>query len=279
MHKRFNKAVLTACAFFACYGICMPFRVVGAQKAMVDTITLETEAPSEDEVPVDLRWKTRKEGGKWIESLEISQGVNSLVLILNDEDAEAIPPVRAQEEDNARVRKRDMSANSRLLYYSKNADGEWKEVFATTCVISGGMLMDTEELYGIYRADDAFGTSDNPGSLIPYQKLTEKDYWILDSESDDYGTIVTVGPKGPQTELAVKLESMKSYSNYGMVLKPEDDEEYPALIVNCQQADAVEDTISGIQVPQSYVRMLLQSIDSDTRIVIASDVTALEDMS
>lgn len=246
---------------------------------MVDTITLETEAPSEDEVPVDLRWKTRKEGGKWIESLEVSQDVNSLVLVLNDEDMEAAAALQSQEDKDPRVKKRNMSANSRLLYYSKNADGEWKEVFATTCVISGGSQMNTEDLYGIYRAQDAFGVNDNPGSLVPYQKLTEKDYWILDTDSEDYGEIVTVGPKGPQTEQSVRLEAMKSYSNYGMILKPEDDDEYPALIVNCQQSDAVEDTISGIQIPQTYVRMLIQSIDCDTRIVIASDVTALEDMS
>lgn len=279
MHKRLKEAVIASCALFICLGGFMPGRASGAEKETVDTITLETEAASEEDVLVDLRWKTRKEGGKWIETLDISQDVNSLVLILNDEDTVQSPSVNAQEKTNSRVKKRDMPANSRLLYYSKGSDGEWKEIFVTTCVLSGGMMMDTEEIYGIYRAEDAFGINDNPGSLIPYQKVTDKEYWIYDTDSEDYGTIVTVGPKGPKTDLSVKLDGMKAYSNYGMVLRSEEDGAYPALIINCQQSDASEDTIGGIQVPQSYVRMLIQSIDSETRVVIASDVTALEDMS
>lgn len=278
MRKQFIKITTAVCALFLIVGVYNVKPAGAAQPTAVDTITLETEASSNEDISVDLKWKRQREGGTWIGSLNVADGVDSLVLILNDEDGSQNLQIKSQEKKSDRVKKREMQGNSRLLYYSKNGEGEWQEIFSTTCILSGGMTMETEDLFGLYRAENTFGIQDNPGSLVPYQKLSEKDYWIMDEDSDDYGSIVTVGPKGVQTAHSVQLESMKAYSNYGIILKPENEDVYPALVINCQQADAYEDTLSGIQVPQLYVRMLLQSVDSETRIVIASDVTAVEDM-
>ena len=64
-----------------------------------------------------------------------------------------------------------------------------------------------------------------------------------------------------------------------MILKPEEGSEgYPALVVNCQQSGAKNKSFCGIQLAQSYVRMLIQSMDSGTRIMIAGEVEDLEDM-
>ncbi len=251
-----------------------------AQPAAVDTIVLETEAASLEDVPVDLKWKTSRDSGKWVAGLNVASDVDSLVLVLNDEDPEDYISSASVRTENTGVKKRDLPVNSRLLYFAKNAEGEWTEVFSSTCTISGGEDVAQDELYGIYRAGEAYGIHDNPGSLVSYRKLTDRDYWITDRDSEQYGAIVRTGPKGPQTEEAVLLESMKSISNYGMVLSPEDteDEESPSLIINCQQDGWAEDTLAGVQLPQNYVRMLIQSIDSNTRIVIAENIIELEDM-
>ena len=285
MHRHVYKIAPAAIALLLCLGGYRTDSADAAQPAAVDTIVLETEAASAEDVPVDIKWKRSQEGGKWIESLSVAQDVNSLVLVLNDEQAETPVASAAVRTENSKVKGRAMEVNSRLLYYTKSADGTWQEVFSqpgeTVAASCGGTVSSVtqDELYGVYRASEAFGSHENPGSLVPYQKLTEKDYLILDEESEQYGTIVTAGPKGPQTEQAVLLESMKALSNYGMLLCPEDEEEpYPALVVNCQQEGSVEGTLAGIQIPQNYVQMLIQSVDSNTRIVIAADVIDLEGM-
>ena len=144
--------------------------------------------------------------------------------------------------------------------------------------ISGGSGED-EDIYGVYRLDSAFGLESDPGSLVSYRQLSQKDYWIPDPEDEDFGAIYTAGEEGPGTKEAVRLGEMKAFSNYGMILKPETEgDAYPALVVNCQQASTEDDTFSGIQLSQSHVRMLIQSIDQDTRIMIAGEVEDLEGM-
>lgn len=58
--------------------------VLGAAKTtQVDTITLETQT-ADDEVAVDLGWKTQQDKGRWIDKMGIADDVNSLVLIINN---------------------------------------------------------------------------------------------------------------------------------------------------------------------------------------------------
>ena len=128
-------------------------------------------------------------------------------------------------------------------------------------------------------APDGRVEENDPGSLVSYRQLSQKDYWITDPEDEDFGAIYTAGEEGPGTKEAVRLGEMKAFSNYGMILKPETEgDAYPALVVNCQQASTEDDTFSGIQLSQSHVRMLIQSIDQDTRIMIAGEVEDLEGM-
>ena len=135
-------------------------------------------------------------------------------------------------------------------------------------------------MYGVYRLESTFGSENDPGSLAPYRKLTENDYWITDPEADGFGVIAAKKPEGLAVELSLSIwKQMRAFSNFGMILKPEEGAEgYPALVVNCQQSGAKNRSLCGIQLAQSYVRMLIQSMDSGTRIMIAGEVEDLEDM-
>ena len=177
---------------------------------------------------------------------------------LETEGGEEIP-VQTRNGKKGQSSSRELAGNSRLFYYSRCADGGWREVFAVNCYISGGSGED-EDIYGVYRLDSAFGLESDP-------------------EDEDFGAIYTAGEEGPGTKEAVRLGEMKAFSNYGMILKPETEgDAYPALVVNCQQASTEDDTFSGIQLSQSHVRMLIQSIDQDTRIMIAGEVEDLQGM-
>lgn len=242
----------------------------------VDRITLETAAEDTAEISADLGWVTEQDKGKWIKDMNIANDVTSLILIVNNlgKNEDEAYPDKEDGERKTRSRK-NVPGNSRLYYMSQNEKGEWRQVFSVNCTLSGGPLED-EEIYGVYRLESAFGMKNNPGSLVKYRHLTADDYWVMDPGSDDYLTIVRTKEK---PELSVNLEEMRSFSNYGMILRPELDEgAYPGLIVNCQQSDTVDRTVSGIQLAEIYVRMLIQAVDENTRIMIAAELEDFEGM-
>ena len=279
MHKRLYTS-LTAVTALVLSAVLMVPAFGAVKEQAVDTILLEPETLWEDEVPVDLSWKTQQDKGRWIDEMGIAGDSKSLILVINNletEGGEEIP-VQTRNGKKGQSSGRELAGNSRLFYYSRCTDGGRREVFAVNCYISGGSGED-EDIYGVYRLDSAFGLESDPGSLVSYRQLSQKDYWITDPEDEDFGTIYAAGEEGPGTKEAVRLGEMKAFSNYGMILKPETEgDAYPALVVNCQQASTEDDTFSGIQLSQSHVRMLIQSIDQDTRIMIAGEVEDLEGM-
>lgn len=277
MRKRLFAIVLALTAAIGIFGGTASGAVRSAQ---VDTITMDAEM-HDDEVEVDLGWKTQQDKGRWIDKMGIGDDVNSLLLIINNLDTETDTVKTTKDctssENVVRARRKQLPGNSRLLYLSRTDTG-WQENFSVNCYVSGGQE-DDSEVYGVYRLESTFGSENDPGSLAPYRKLTENDYWITDPEADGFGVITGKKPEGLLTTQFVNLEAMRAFSNFGMIIKPEKDAEgYPALVVNCQQSGAKNRSLCGIQLAQSYVRMLIQSMDSGTRIMIAGEVEDLEDM-
>lgn len=284
MREHFNKFLTVMLLSLAVSLTAVPVLAAETEPA-VDTIVIEQETAWDGEIPADLSWKTKQDKGKWIDELGIAEDVNSLILVINNldkADPEAIPEQGAdiqKEKKKERVGLRRINGKSRFSYFSKNSDEEWQEVFAVDCYISGGDSLDNEAIYGIYTPESTFGVKGNPGSLLPFRSITQDDYWFLDPENENYGSIYRNKAAKTKPDGAINLEAMKAYSNYGMIVKSEDgDCETPALIINCQQSDRNDDTLSGIQMPETYIRMLIQSVDEDTRIIIAGSLEELGDM-
>ena len=256
-------------------------------EAVVDTITLDSDL-WDYEIPVDLSWKTKQDKGQWIEELGIGEGVNSLVLVINNldkGDPEALPKQEVNEAKNGGAGEKekkpvDITGKSRLVYFSQNEAGEWEECFAVDGFISGDATNGKEVTYGVYTPNIAFGIKENPGSLLPYQRLTSNDYWILNPESEAFGDILTVTTKAEQPSDGIKMENLKTFCNYGMILKPElEGTGYPALVFNCLQLEKHDGTFCGLQIPEQYMRMLVQSLDDNTRVIISDSLDRLEEIS
>ena len=77
MRKRLFAIVL---ALTAAVGISGGPASGAVRSAQVDTITMDAEMP-DDEVAVDLGWKTQQDKGRWIDKMGIGDDVNSLLLI------------------------------------------------------------------------------------------------------------------------------------------------------------------------------------------------------
>ena len=151
--------------------------VFGAAKTtQVDTITLETQT-ADDEVAVDLGWKTQQDKGRWIDKMGIADDVNSLVLIINniedDTDTVKTNTGNGSSDKVVKVKRKQLPGNSRMLYLSRTENGVWQENFSVNCYISGAQGEDSD-IYGVYRLESTFGNENDPGSLVPYHKLIRK---------------------------------------------------------------------------------------------------------
>lgn len=257
MRKHWNK-ILTVLVSAVLMTIGSMTALANETSPVVETITLDEDFTWNSAVPADLGWKTEQDKGQWIEEMGIAKDMTSLILVINNQGKEG---------------------NSRLTYFSKGMDEEWSEVFSVDCYLSNGEFYEMDEIYGAYEPISAFGNFENPGSLLPYRSLSTHDCWTLNPEDERYGSIFSLDSRDPKPEHTVRLESLKAYLGYGMILQPE--AEYascPTLMINCQQTDFGGDGIIGIHMPQDKVRMLIQSIDSGTRIVIANSLEDLKEL-
>ena len=75
--------------------------------------------------------------------------------------------------------------------HEKAADGTWHEILAIPGYIGKYGLNKTKEgdaktPIGIYHFNYAFGIADDPGCALPYQKVTDNDYWSGDQREDHH---------------------------------------------------------------------------------------------
>ena len=156
MRKRLFAIVLALTAAIGIFGGTASGAVRSAQ---VDTITMDAEMP-DDEVEVDLGWKTQQDKGRWIDKMGIGDDVNSLLLIINNLDTETdtvkTTKDRTSSEKVVRAKRKQLPGNSRLLYLSRTDTG-WQENFSVNCYVSGGQD-DDSEVYGVYRLESTFGS-------------------------------------------------------------------------------------------------------------------------
>ena len=239
----------------------------------VDTITLDETLSQDHIVAADISWKTAQDKGQWIKDLGIAEDVKSMLLVINNLDKE--DPDTILTASLASWNK--IQGKSRLFYFSKSADGDWNETFSVECYISGGRYLDKEEIYGVYKPVSSFGALANPGSLLSYKSLSLHDYWTTDPEDENYGSIFTIPQFYEKPEQAVNLSSLKAYSNYGMILHPQDEStDCPPLVINCQQLEGNNDALAGFCMPQEHLRMMIQSIDEETNVYIVENLADLE---
>ena len=284
MRKHFNKYVSALVLVFTM--VLGSMQVFATENApTVETITLDENLEWNADMPVDISWKTKQDKGQWIEEIGIAGDAKSLILVINNldkEDPEALPAYvsgREEERKKSIAEMYRLDGKSKLSYFSKGMDGEWSEIFSVECFISGGMKLDKEAVYGVYEPVSTFGILENPGSLLSYRVLDFDDYWSINPEDVNFGSIFSLENGYLKPENAVNLKGLKSYSNYGLILHPEEDYSLcPPLVVNCMQTESNSDVLSGIQMPEENLRMLIQSIDKETKFVITNSLSELETM-
>ncbi|MCR5094436.1 MAG: L,D-transpeptidase family protein [Lachnospiraceae bacterium] len=126
----------------------------------------EEQAPAEDELSDSPEWVSELDAAKDAKQLFVVAGVGGTTAYVS--------------------------------MHEKDADGNWKEIITTPGYIGKLGLGKTKEgdartPVGEFRFTKAFGIADDPGSKMPYQKVTEDDYWSGDErEGYHYNEMVSI---------------------------------------------------------------------------------------
>jgi len=79
--------------------------------------------------------------------------------------------------------------------YTKTADGHWQQALRSRGYVGRNGIGKTREgdgktPTGIFTMSSAFGIKDNPGTQLPYTKVTDQYYWVDDTNSVYYNKMI-----------------------------------------------------------------------------------------
>ena len=124
----------------------------------------------------------------------------------------------------------------------------------------------------------AFGLRENPGSVLPYHKITKGDYWVDDSASPYYNKLVNTSQVAKTWNSAENMAAASPYYNYALALNYNEACEPgkgSAIFLHCFTAARDNGSAGCIRLPQERARELVQSATEHTKIVIAPDLERL----
>jgi L,D-peptidoglycan transpeptidase YkuD (ErfK/YbiS/YcfS/YnhG family) len=158
--------------------------------------------------------------------------------------------------------------------YEKSPDG-WTLKFETNGFFGkSGVLDDKREgdgatPSGVYSFGDAFGVSDDPGSLTPYTKAERYDVWVDDPNSKRYNTWASDLDPGKDWKSAERITAYPGQYKYAIAINYNTPNPIPgkgsAIFLHCS---AERPTAGCVSVPESAMIYLLSFIDPKTYIYI-----------
>ena len=82
-----------------------------------------------------------------------------------------------------------------MSMYAKQGDGHWQKLLQAPGYIGKNGLGKTREgdgktPVGVFGLPSAFGIQADPGTALPYQRVTDQQYWVDDSHSRHYNQMV-----------------------------------------------------------------------------------------
>ena len=122
---------------------------------------------------------------------------------------------------------------------------------------------------GTFTVGNAYGILDDPGSQIPYRKVTSNMYWCGNSESPYYNTLITTGGGHPNDEHLIDYAGVYNYLldvGYNTARTPY---KGSAIFLHCWRG-ADSTTAGCIAIPENMMRKTLETIIPGTRITISA---------
>lgn len=182
-----------------------------------------------------------------------------------------------KEVDQAIVVDEDSGFKVTVSYYIKQADGTWNQEFVVPGIYGrNGGTIDKREgdgmtPYGTYSFTMAFGTNEDPGSILPYHKIGADDYWIDDPGSAFYNQLVNAAQTPRDWKSGEQMNSQGASYSYGLALNYNEDcvpGKGSAIFLHCYTERNDSGSAGCIRIPEERMKQLIQAADENTRIVI-----------
>ncbi len=174
------------------------------------------------------------------------------------------------------------SSHVEVGFWKQGSDGGWSEQFHVPgfCGFHGMTAEkregDRKTPIGVHGFVCAFGILPDPGSILPYKELDEDDYWVDDSSSEYYNQMVSAREIPVAWSSAEHLIRWKPSYHYSLALDHNYKERIPgrgsAIFLHGTNPPTTW-TEGCIAIPEEQVKLLVQQVDADTRIMILPDKT------
>ena len=125
---------------------------------------------------------------------------------------------------------------------------------------------------GVYTFGRAFGVADDPGSTLPYTKVTDRDVWVDDPKSKHYNQFASKNAPDADWKSAEQLIKYTRAYKYAIAINYNADPVVPgkgsAIFLHCSTGNP---TAGCISVPEAAMVFFLGFIDEETKIAISGD--------
>ena len=167
--------------------------------------------------------------------------------------------------------------------YEKDEGGVWTEVFSVTSYIGRHGYNDNRHQgdettpTGVYHFTQAFGIADDPGCTIGYTKVNEHHYWVGNSDSPYYNTMIsdldTSNFSKKSSEHLIAYDVPYQYCLNISFNSEQTPGRGSAIFLHCYSER--QDTGGCVAIPQKYMKQLLCRLKPDCVIAIDADVDDL----
>ena len=173
-----------------------------------------------------------------------------------------------------------VTAQGTLTWYVRNQEGKLIPAFSVPAVSGmNGISADKREgdkktPSGIYSFTMAFGMKDNPGSILPYHKVVNGDHFVDDSGSRYYNRLVNESQVQKDWNSSENLIRQAPHYNYALVLNYNDTYvpgKGSAIFLHCPKTANNTGTSGCISIPEEYMKLLVQSVDQNTKIIVVQN--------
>ena len=166
-------------------------------------------------------------------------------------------------------------AQGTLTWYVRNQEGKLIPAFSVPAVSGmNGISADKKTPSGIYSFTMAFGMKDNPGSILPYHKVVNGDHFVDDSGSRYYNRLVNESQVQKDWNSSENLIRQAPHYNYALVLNYNDTYvpgKGSAIFLHCPKTANNTGTSGCISIPEEYMKLLVQSVDQNTKIIVVQN--------
>ena len=191
---------------------------------------------------------------KWVGGLKAAQDAKQLVIVAGTK-----------------------GSNANFSFYEKDSDGEWNEIISCRAYIGKkgwGKIRegDMKTPCGVFTFTEAFGILPDPGCMMGYTQADETHYWVSDSESERYNTMVSTEDydsfSRKDSEHITDYDSAYKYAlniSYNIEGTPG---KGSAIFLHCHTKNKY--TRGCVSIPEDDMRTILQRVNRGCVVVMDS---------